>query len=194
MGLAHGGYVSLLRPKDVLLWPCPIHYMNSSSLMRIGGYLSRERKRPRHTKRREKPESCLHPNPFFQHSIKDLLCQTIQHGPRMAEQTNHSGTHSLLLYFSSRQQQLVDCVNNTSTITFSVVVAERRFKVHSSIIESLLLFLQQGLRRRNSCSRYVIILQMFDQLIMNCAARITANQTEGASPLAPPSPELKGTT
>lgn len=64
MGLAHGGYLSLPCPKDVLLWPSPIHYMNSSGLMRIGGYLSGERKRPRHTKKR-KARQLSSSKPFF---------------------------------------------------------------------------------------------------------------------------------
>lgn len=66
MGLAHGVYLSLLCPKDVLLWPRTIHCMNSSGLMRTGGYLSGERKRPRHIHtKKEKSQTVVFIQTFF---------------------------------------------------------------------------------------------------------------------------------
>lgn len=80
MGLAHGVCLSLLCPKDVLLWPRTIHCMNSSGLMRTGGYLSGERKRPRH-KKREKPDSCLHPNLFLCILSRTFFARQFSMGP-----------------------------------------------------------------------------------------------------------------
>lgn len=44
----------------------------------------------------------------------------------IAAQTNHYSTHSLLLWFSSHQQWVVDCMENTRTIMSSVLVAGQR--------------------------------------------------------------------
>lgn len=84
--------------------------------------------------------------------LEDTLCRMLK-----AAQTNHYDTHSLLPWISSHPQWVVDCMENTRTIMPSVLLAEQLFKVQSSIMASLLLFLEQASGGRSGCLQYVII-------------------------------------
>lgn len=139
---------SSVAPSHEPVWLPAFQHIKGSSLTRLGGYLSGKRETKEEKAHfSQKPDSCLHPQ-FF--SNKSVVCQ----GPSATDDfvqglhgnTEQSLWHPFCAPFSSQ------VTNNGLLIVWKTPEQlcplfwwqGRHFKVWSSIMASLLLFLEQA--------------------------------------------------